>query len=141
MAARISPGKGGLIELRGSRCRLDGEHLAYRPDSDAIGGWTSEKDRALWTVVLDRPGTYRVEWDFSAAPETAGNEWQIEIGGKAILSGTVTSTGNRETFKTETLGTIDLAAADNHLVVRSKGPVKGTLLDLRAIRFVPVAGD
>lgn len=137
MAARISPGKGGVVELRASRCRLDGDRIEYMPDFDAIGWWTSEHDRAQWTLVLDRPGTYRVEWDYSVSPEAAGNAWQMEIGGKESLSGTVASTGSWETFKTESLGTVELPAADNHVVVRSKGPVKGALLDLRAIRFVP----
>lgn len=139
MAARISPGKGGVVELRASRCRLDGERIEYMPDYDAIGWWTSEKDRAQWTLVLDRPGKYRVEWEYSVSPEAAGNAWLIEIGGKEVLSGTVASTGSWETFKTETLGTLDLPAADNHVVVRSKGPVKGALLDLRVVRLVPVA--
>jgi len=138
MAARIAPGKDGIIELRASRCRLDGERIEYMPDYDAIGWWTSEQDRAQWTLVLDRPGTYRVEWDYSVSPEAAGNGWQLEVGGKAVLSGTVTSSGSWETFKTESLGTVDLPAADNHVVVRSKGPVKEALLDLRAVRFVPV---
>jgi hypothetical protein len=108
------------------------------PDYDAIGWWTSEDDRAQWTLVLDRPGTYRVEWDYSVSPEAAGNHWQLEIGGKEMLAGTVVSSGSWETFKTEALGTVDLPAADNHVVVRSKGPVKEALLDLRALRFVPV---
>lgn len=140
MAARISPGKNGIVELRASKCRLDGEKLEYMTGFDAIGWWTSEHDRARWTLVLDRPGTYRVEWDYSVSPEAAGNIWQIEIGGKEVLSGTVVSTGSWETFKTVALGTVDLPAADNQVVVRSKGPVKGALLDLRAVRFVP-AGE
>jgi putative membrane-bound dehydrogenase-like protein len=138
MAARISPGKGGVVELRASKCRLDGERIEYMTDYDAIGWWTSEKDRAQWTLVLDRPGKYRVEWEYSVSPEAAGNTWMIEIGGKEVLSGTVAGTGSWETFKTETLGTIDLPAADNQVVVRSKGAVTGALLDLRVVRFVPV---
>lgn len=137
MAARISPGKDGIVELRASKCRLDGERIEYMPDYDAIGWWTSEDDRAQWTLVLDRPGTYRVEWDYSVSPEAAGNDWQLEIGGNEALAGTILSTGGWETFKTVTLGTVVLPAADNHVVVRSKGPVKGALLDLRAIRFFP----
>lgn len=138
MAARISPGKDGIISLRASKCRLDGERIEYRPDVDAIGWWTSEHDRAQWTIVLDRPGTYRVEWDYSVSPEAAGNLWVMEIGGKEMLSGAVVSTGSWETFKTATLGTVELPAADNHVVVRSRGAVRGALMDLRAVRFVPV---
>jgi putative membrane-bound dehydrogenase-like protein len=138
MAARISPGNSGIIELRASKCRLDGERIAYMPDYDAIGWWTSEQDRAQWTLVLDRPGKYQVEWDYAVSPDASGNLWQIDIGGKEHLTGTVMSTGSWEHFATQTLGTVDLPAADNHIVVRSKGQVKGALLDLRAIRFVPV---
>ena len=108
------------------------------PDYDAIGWWTSEKDRAQWTLVLDRPGSYRVEWEYSASPEVAGNEWQIQINGEAALTGRVASTGSWETFTTEALSTVALSAADNQVVVRSKGPVKGALLDLKAIRFIPI---
>ncbi|HAO34229.1 MAG TPA: dehydrogenase, partial [Candidatus Competibacteraceae bacterium] len=97
MAARVSPGKGGVVELRASRCRLDGERIEYMPDYDAIGWWTSERDRAQWTLVLDRPGKYQVEWEYSVSPEAAGNAWMIEIGGKEVLSGTVASTGSWET--------------------------------------------
>ncbi len=139
MAARISPGKDGVVELRASRCRLDGERIEYLPAFDAIGWWTSDRDRAQWTLVLDRPGNYRVDWEYSVSPEAAGNAWIIEIAGKEVLSGTVASTGSWETFKTETLGTVDLPAADNHVVVRSKGTVRGALLDLRLVRFVPTA--
>lgn len=138
MAARISPGREGIVELQASRCRLDGERIEYMEKENAIGWWTSEKDQARWTLVLDRPGTYRVEWDYSVSPEAAGNAWQIQLDGKEVLSGTVADTGSWEIFRTETLGTVSLPAADNQIVVRSKGPVKGALLDLRAIRFVPV---
>lgn len=139
MAARVSPGAGGTAELRASRCRLDGDRIEYLEKEDAIGWWTSERDRAQWTLVLDRPRSFRVEWEYSVSPEAAGNSWILEIGGKEALSGTVASTGGWETFKTETLGTLSLPAADNHVVVRSKGPVKGALLDLRAIRLIPTA--
>ncbi len=138
MAARISPGKDGMVELRASKCRLDGERIEYMPDYDAIGWWTSEHDRAQWTIVLDRPGKYQVEWDYSVSPEAAGNLWLMEIGGNEVLSGAVAGTGNWETFKTATLGLVELPAADNHIVVRSKGAVRGALMDLRAVRFVPV---
>jgi putative membrane-bound dehydrogenase-like protein len=138
MAARVSPGKEGVAELRASRCRLDGDRIQYLPDFDAIGWWTSEGDRAQWTLVLDRPGRYRVELDYSVSPEAAGNRWSIEIGGKEVLSGTVADTGGWETFKSEVAGTLTLPAADNPVVVRSKGPVKGALFDLRVLRFVPL---
>ncbi len=138
MAARVRPGREGIIELRASRCRLDGERIEYMPDFDALGWWTSEKDRAQWTVVLDRPGTYRVELEYSVDPKSAGNQWKLMVNGRKALGGKVESTGSWETFATQSLGEVSLPAADNKVVLQSEGPVEKALLDLRAIRFVPV---
>ncbi len=138
LAARVSPGKGGVIELRASKCRISGDRLEFMADFDALGWWTSEKDRAQWTVVLDRPGTYQVEWEYSVAPDAAGNAWQLTVNGVKALGGKVESTGGWETFATRQLGRLDLPAADNQIILRSEGPVKKALLDLRAIRLVPV---
>lgn len=138
MAARVRPGRGGIVELRASKCRIDGERIEYMADFDALGWWTSEKDRAEWTLVLDRPGTYRVEWDYSVSPKAAGNDWKLMVNGEKALGGTVESTGSWETFATQSLGEVSLPAADNKIVLQSDGPVEQALLDLRAIRFVPV---
>ena len=138
MAARVRPGRKGIAELRASKCRIDGERIEYMPDFDALGWWTSEKDRAEWTLVLDRPGTYRVEWDYSVSPKAAGNDWKLMVNGKKALGGTVKSTGSWETFATQSLGEDSLPAADNNIVLQSDGPVEQALLDLRAIRFLPV---
>ena len=82
LSARVRPDGKGIVELRASKCRFAGDKIEYMPDFDALGWWTSEKDRAGWTVVLDRPGTYRVEWDYSVSPESDGNSWQLVINGK-----------------------------------------------------------
>ncbi|MCB1231557.1 MAG: c-type cytochrome [Verrucomicrobiae bacterium] len=138
MAARVRPGRDGVIELRASKCRIAGERLEYMPDFDALGWWTSEKDRAQWTVVLDRPGHYRIEWEYSVAPEAAGNAWKLMVNGRKASGGKVASSGNWETFVTGSIGEIELPAADNKVVLQSDGPVTKALLDLRAIRFIPI---
>ena len=135
LSARVGPNGKGVIELRASKCRLTGERLAFMPDFDALGWWTSESDRAEWTAVLDRPAKYSMEWEYSVSPESAGNEWQMIINGKQVLAGTIESTGSWETFKTVELGEVNLTGGDNKIVVRSLGPVKQALFDLRAIRF------
>ncbi|MCB1228467.1 MAG: c-type cytochrome, partial [Verrucomicrobiales bacterium] len=139
LAVRVGPGRNGLIELRASKCRVDGDQLAYVPGSDALGEWKSENGRAQWTIVLDRPGDYRVEWEYAAAPEATGNAWQLRISGEKVFGGKVASTGGWDQFQTQTLGEVHLPAADNHIVLQSDGPIQNALLALRAIRFVPVA--
>lgn len=137
LSSRVGPNGKGVVELRASKCRPSGERLEYMPDYDALGWWTSEHDRAEWTAVLDRPGRYSVEWEYSVSPKAAGNEWQMMINGEQALTGKVESTGSWETFRTTRLGELELTGGDNKVVVRSRGPVEKALFDLRAIRFVP----
>ncbi|MCG8600991.1 MAG: c-type cytochrome [Verrucomicrobiales bacterium] len=138
LSARVRPGAKGVVELRASKCRIDGDRIEYMPDFDALGWWTSQDDRAEWTVVLDRPGRYRVEWEYSVSPKSAGNNWQIVLNGEKALGGTVKSTGSWEAFRQQRLGEIDFPAADNSFVIRSEGPVENALLDLRWVKLVPV---
>lgn len=138
LSARIRPNAEGIIELRASKCRISGNKLAYMEDVDALGWWNSPEDRAEWTAVLDRPGRYRVEWEYSVDPKSAGNSWQLIINGETALTGTVPSTGSWENFETLALGEVDLAGADNKVVLKSKGELNRALLDLRLIRFLPI---
>ena len=138
LSARVGPDGKGVITLRASKCRISGERLEFMPDYDALGWWTSERDRAEWTAVLDRPGNYRAEWDYSVSPKAAGNQWQLLVNGKQVLHGKVESSGGWETFKSAPLGEVALTGGDNKIVVRSLGEVKEALMDLRAIRLVPV---
>ncbi len=141
LSARVAPNSKGVIELRASKCKVTGDRLEFMADFDALGWWTSEKDRAEWTIVLDRPGNYQVEWDYSVSPEAAGNDWQMLINGESALEGKVASSGSWETFHTQGIGEVQLSAADNKVVVRSKGKIDQALLDLRAIRFIPLSSD
>ena len=138
LSARVRPNGKGVIELRASKCKITGDRIEYMEDFDALGWWTSEKDRAEWTVVMDRPGSYRVEWEYSVSPKAAGNQWLLVVDGKPALEGKVESTGSWEIFKTASIGEVTLSAADNKIVVRSKGKVNQALFDLRAIRFLPI---
>jgi len=138
LSARVAPNGEGVIELRASKCRTSGDRLEFMPDFDTLGWWTSQSDRAEWTAVLDRPGKYSLAWEYSVSPEAAGNEWQLIVNGKQILTGVVESTGSWGTFELAEIGAVDLSGGDNKIVMRSLGPVKEALLDLRALRFSPV---
>lgn len=138
LSARVGPNGKGVIELRASKCRFSGEKLEFMPEYDALGWWSTESDRAEWTAVLDRPGKYRVEWDYSVSPKAAGNQWQLLANGEQVLKGIVESSGGWEDFKTTELGELALAGGDNKIVVRSLGEINQALMDLRAIRLIPI---
>ncbi len=143
MAARVGLGADGTARLRASRCRLDGERLRYDETSDAIEGWGAESDRIQWTLVLDRPGEFRVEWDASA-PEDGPAEkgWCLEIGGREVFSGAaVEGPAPGAGFVAATLGVVELAAADHLVVLRSQGPTVGPLPRPRELRFVRMPAE
>ncbi|MDF1823067.1 MAG: neutral/alkaline non-lysosomal ceramidase N-terminal domain-containing protein [Verrucomicrobiales bacterium] len=138
LSARVAPNKRGIIELRASKCRVSGDRLEFMPDHDALGWWTSERDRAEWTIVLDRPGKFAAELDYSVSPKSAGNQWQLLVNGEQAIKATSESTGGWETYKSISIGELSLTGGDNKIVVRSLGEIDEALFDLRKIRLTPV---
>ena len=140
MSARVRPGKDGIIELRAKKCRLSGNRIKYMPEWDALGWWLGEEDRAEWTIILDRPGKYQVEWEWSVDPKHAGNPWQLLANGMPALTGKIQPTKSWEDFQTAKIGQLELAAEDTKIVLKSNGPLKAktALFDLRLIRLVPM---
>jgi hypothetical protein len=51
---------------------------------------------------------------------------------------TVAGTGNWETYRQKPLGQLELAAGKHELIVRPDGPLRGPLVDLKAVRLTPV---
>ena len=70
----------------------------------------------------------------TAPPATA---WSSKSAGRSSRRKS-TGTGTWDDYRGLTLGTVKLAAGQGELLVRSDGPIKGALLDLRGVRLVPV---
>ena len=138
LSGRVGSGRDGIIELKASNSRISGERIEYMNDFDAIGWWTSADDRVEWTVVLDRPGKYKVEWVYSVSDKAAGNSWQILLNGNKALGGKIQTTGSWETFQTQAIGEVELQGGDTKVVLKSDGPVDQALMDLRVIRLLPM---
>jgi putative heme-binding domain-containing protein len=127
------------IRLSPTSARIYGPTLTLEEKYRNLGWWNSQEDYAAWTIEVPAggEGDYRVTLDYSCADGASGNTAIVEVAGQA-LAAAVTSTGSWDDFRGMAVGTVKLPAGQSELVVRSSGPVKNALFDLRGVRLVPV---
>jgi hypothetical protein len=101
-----------------------------------LGYWSHIDDRAVWTVDVPKAGEYEVWLDHACDGAAAGNHFCIEAD-KVLLEGKVASTGNWDAYRTLKFGTVKLPARRIQLTMRSRGEIRGALIDLRMIKLVP----
>jgi len=57
----IEPDALGTLTLPAAKAEIDGPSLKLATTKPILGWWSSEEDRAAWTVRLEKAGRYRVE--------------------------------------------------------------------------------
>ncbi|CAA9408028.1 MAG: hypothetical protein AVDCRST_MAG64-2125, partial [uncultured Phycisphaerae bacterium] len=136
--ALVTPGDDGSLHLPAGSAEIYGSRLVYEAKYGNLGWWSSLDDHAVWQVDVAKAGTYDVVLEWACDDATAGNAYVLRAGGKATLTGKVAGTGNWDTYRTETIGRLELAAGKQRVVFRSDGPFTNSLIDLKSLRFVPV---
>ncbi len=89
-----------LVEIHGGGARV--ESIGGRPN---IGFWTDGRDWVSWRFKLTKPGRFDVM--ASVATPAESSKFELTVGDQK-LTAQVASTGNYQTFKTVTLGAIEL---------------------------------
>ena len=133
----VSPADNGRLLLSAADCEIYGSTLIFEPQYKNLGYWSSLDDHAVWTIDLPKAGKYAVEFDWACDASVAGNPWRLETTG-GNLTGEVESTGSWDTFRQKKVGEITLAADRQRLVLRPARNPQGALIDLRAIKLVPL---
>jgi hypothetical protein len=134
----VRPGDDGALRLSAANCAIYGKTLILEKQYGNLGYWSSEDDRAVWSVEVARPGKYAVWLDWACDKTSAGNSFILQAGSQS-LRGRVQSTGDWNTYKQARVGEIHLQAGRQTLVLRSAGKITGALIDLRSIKLVAVA--
>ena len=137
----ISPAADGSVTF----LAIDAEVIARRAKLERkgqnphnIGYWTDVRDYVQWGVVLDKPGRYEVALEYSAAPNSGGSRFAIEVLGQSIES-EIEATASFLDFKTITLGTVEVPKAGAGLVVVRPLTKPGVaVMDLRKIVLRPL---
>ncbi len=132
----VRPGADGTLHLTAKNCAIYGSSLVLEPQYSNLGLWSHEDDEAVWSVEVTRPGKYAVWLEWACAPGAAGNAFVLQAPAHR-LTGKVRSTGSWDTYRTAQVGEIELPAGRQEIALRPGGPIKKSLIDLKAIKLIP----
>jgi hypothetical protein len=133
----VRPGADGSLTLAATAAEVYGPTLTFEERYKNLGYWGSDDDRAVWTVAVPAAGKYQVWIDWACPRSESGKALVVEVGAESI-SARVETTANWEDYKQAKIGELKLAAGESRLTAHALPPLKGYLMDLRAIRLVPV---
>jgi len=105
-----------------------------------IGYWHGQGEYVAWACELEKGGEFDVYLDYACEQRSAGNGYTITFGGAGIapITGKVEASGaDWSTYRQTKVGSVKLAAGRQRVEMRPSGPVRGALIDLRAIALVP----
>lgn len=126
----------GVVRLTAANALIYGPTLVFEPEYGNLGYWRDEADRAVWDFSVGFGSTFTVAIDWSCADTDAGNRYLLTIG-KRQYRGTVPSTGGWSNFQVDNIAFQALHPATHRLELRSDGPLRGALADVRAIILTP----
>jgi hypothetical protein len=121
--------------LLASNCEIYGGTLVLEPQYSNLGDWTSEDDRAVWSVDVPRAGKYAVWLEWACPDNAAGNSYVLQAGLER-LTGSVGSTGSWDRYRQAKVGEISLQTGRQQVVLRGAGKITRALMDLKSIRLV-----
>lgn len=129
----------GSFVLHSRDAFVHGQNLRYEPQphKDTLGYWTIREDWAHWDFEVTRAGRFRVEILQGCGRGSGGAEVNFAVGGQ-VLKWTVEDTGNFQNFVTREPGVLDLPAGHHVLTVKPQTKPGVAVMDLRAVRLVPV---
>jgi hypothetical protein len=133
----IRPGADGSLLLCASHCEIYGGNLIFEKQHSNLSFWRNEDDHAVWSLDVARPGKYAVWLDYACLGRHAGNSYLLRVGLNQ-LSGKVKGTGTWDDYRQDPIGEVTLSAGPQQLMLRSAGPIRKYLMDLRAVKLVPV---
>lgn len=133
--AVVRAGEDGVLRLTAAQARIYGPTLVFETTYKNLGYWSHVDDRAAWSLETPRAGKYRIEMDYASQAGADGDAFVLTVAGRSV-EGRVESTGTWDDYRSKTVGTVELPAGAVELTMRSAGPIKSALIDLRTIRLI-----
>jgi len=133
----VRPFVDGSLRLVAISARVYGPSIVLEEKHRNLGYWSSEEDYAAWSFDGAQEREYRVILYYACDDGVAGNNVLVSVAGQTV-GGAVKGTGGWDQYGSKDCGVVKLPAGAGELTVRSEGPIKGALLDLREVRLVPV---
>lgn len=126
----------GVLKLLPQNAAIYGKTLILEKKYGNLGYWSSEDDHAAWKLDVPTAGTYAVELEWACADDNAGNPLVLQIGRKK-MNLKVAGTGSWDDYRVVWIGTVELPQGRVEASMRSQGPVRGALIDLKGVYLVP----
>lgn len=129
----------GRLRLSPLNAAIYGPSIVIEKKYGNLGYWTQREDHVIWTVELLRETTFSVWLDYACSPDSAGNTIMIQCGDEngQKITHTVKSTGSWDAYQLQSVGTLRLPRDRSQIVIRSEGPIRGALIDLKAVELRP----
>jgi putative membrane-bound dehydrogenase-like protein len=133
----VIPNGDGSIRLDATTAAVYGPTLVFEAVHANLGYWSSPADRAAWSFRVDRTGTYTLSIEMACAEDSEGNAYEIRID-DASYRGVAGATGpGWDVYRGVFVAEAKLTAGAHRLEVRSVGPIRNALFDLRSVRLDP----
>ncbi len=140
--ARLDSSRPGSVVLPASRACIHGRNLRYEHDEAkrCIGFWTHRPDYVSWALTTVPPGSYEVQIRYACPKRHAGAIYSVGIEGGPRLIGEVVTTSSWLRFSPwSSVGCLTVPdTSDRTLSVRATSMPRGAVMNLRALRLVPV---
>ncbi|MCI0358552.1 MAG: c-type cytochrome [Planctomycetaceae bacterium] len=136
----VRPFVDGSLRLVAISARVYGPSIVLEEKHRNLGWWSSEEDYAAWSFDGAQEREYRVMLYYACDDAVAGNSVLVSVAGQTV-GGAIKGTGSWDHYGSKDCGVVKLPAGAGELTVRSEGPIKGALLDLREVRLVPVGKE
>jgi putative membrane-bound dehydrogenase-like protein len=135
--ALVRPEADGSLRLLPTSGEIYGTTITLDAKRGCLGNWQSEDDRVVWSVDVARPGKYALWLDWACASRDE-NTFVLRAE-HSYATGKVAATGGWDVYLQAQVGEIVLQAGAQRLSFEPLGKLFGRLLELRAIRLIPVA--
>ncbi|HZU34430.1 MAG TPA: c-type cytochrome, partial [Gemmataceae bacterium] len=126
----------GSLVLRSTNCEIYGSSLVLEKQYGNLGYWSSADDQAVWTVDVARPGEYEVWFEYACPAGLDVNRYVLQAGDQRMVR-KVIGKGTWDDYQVRKVGRIRLAAGNGQITLKSVGPPRGALFDVKSIRLVP----
>lgn len=127
----------GRLLLLATEAAIYGGDITFELPFRNIGYWHGAEDHVVWQLDLKQAREWDVYLDWACADESAGNAYVIQ-GETMSLRGVVAGTGGYDKYMQTKVGTIQLNAGPQRIILQPDGLLKRkNLMDCRGLQFVP----
>jgi alpha-L-fucosidase len=157
----IHPEPDGSIRLPATFAEIRAQHgqrarFESAGDQVFVTNWTNAQDSVYWQFEVDKPGKYDLSLDYAADQSSADATFEIAVASVGStgspssqpsapppLKSSVEPTGGSSQFKTHAIGSVELTAGTNSVLVRpTKLPASGAgLMNLRQANLAPKTSE